>query len=95
MGGSVGARLTVRLTPRGGRDAIEGPDTEGVLRVRVAAPPADGAANRSMLRLLAADLDLAPSALRLVSGASGRRKVVEVEGRTAAELVHRYPGLAV
>jgi len=88
-------RFTVRLTPRGGRDAIDGVDGEGILRVRVASPPADGAANRSLLRLLAADLGVGPTALAVVSGATARRKVVEVRGRTAEELIARHPGLAL
>jgi hypothetical protein len=74
---------------------VDGVDQSGALRVRVAAPPVDGAANRSMIRLLAGDLDVAPAALTLVSGAAGRRKVVEVIGRSAAELTARHPGLAV
>jgi hypothetical protein len=88
-------RFAVRLTPRGGREAVEGVDGAGALRVRVTAPPVDGAANRAMLRLLAADLGVAPSALCLVAGASGRRKVVEVVGPSAGDLTARHPGLAV
>ena len=87
------ARIPVRLTPRGGSDRVDGVEG-GLLRVRVAAPPVDGAANASLLRLLAAELDLPPSALRLVAGASGRLKVVEVEGLDRGVLGTRWPGLA-
>jgi uncharacterized protein (TIGR00251 family) len=90
-----GVRFTVRLTPRGGRDAIDGVDAAGILGVRVSAPPVDGAANRSLIRLLAAELGVAPTSVRIVSGERGRRKVVEVVGRAATELVDRYPGLAI
>jgi uncharacterized protein YggU (UPF0235/DUF167 family) len=86
------ARITVRLTPRGGTDRVERVDG-GVLRVRVASAPVDGAANASLLRLLAAELDVAPSALRLVAGASTRLKVVEIEGVDAAAIARRWPGL--
>jgi uncharacterized protein YggU (UPF0235/DUF167 family) len=86
------ARISVRLTPRGGADRIERVDG-GVLRVRVAAPPVDGAANASLLRLLAAELGVAPSDLRLVAGASSRRKIVEVEGLDAEAILQRWPGL--
>ncbi len=76
------ARITVRLTPRGGRDAIDGWDGD-VLRVRVAAAPVDGKANDALLRMLAKALGVAPSRLALVSGAQARVKTVDVDGMTA------------
>ena len=83
-------RLAVRVTPRGGRDAVEGwaADAGGrpLLRVRVSAPPADGAANAAVLKLLASVLDLPRSALSLAAGASARVKQVEVRGLDAAGL---------
>lgn len=78
------ARLAVRLTPRGGRDAIEGwvQDEAGrpVLKARVAAAAADGNANSALIRLLADRLGLAPSRLRIASGATSRRKLVVIDG---------------
>jgi len=91
----VRVRFAVRLTPRGGRDAIEGIDADGAIRIRVAAPPAEGAANRALVRLLASHLGVGVTAISIVSGATARRKVVEVSGRTPAEMVARLPGLAV
>lgn len=87
------ARLAVRLTPRGGADRVEGA-ADGALRVRVAAPPVDGQANRALLRLLADELGVARGAVRLVAGESGRTKVVEVDGLDASALTARWPGLA-
>jgi hypothetical protein len=75
----VTVRFEVRLTPRGGRDAIDGVGEDGVLRVRVAAPPVDGAANEALCRLLARALGVAPGDVRIVGGASGRRKVIEAD----------------
>jgi len=86
-------RFAVRLTPRGGRDAIDGVGEDGVLRVRVAAPPVDGAANEALCRLLARALDVAPGSVRIVAGAGGRRKVVEAEA-DPARLAAAWPGLA-
>jgi uncharacterized protein YggU (UPF0235/DUF167 family) len=86
------ARIPVRLTPRGGTDRIERVDG-GVLRVRVAAAPVDGGANASLLRLLSAELDVPPSALRLVTGASSRVKVVEVDGLDSAAIERHWPDL--
>ncbi len=73
------ARITVRLTPRGGRDTIQG-WASGELRVRVARPPAEGEANEALLKLLARALGVAPSRLAILSGATARTKVIEIEG---------------
>lgn len=85
-------RIPVRLTPRGGGDRVDGA-VDGVLRVRVAAPPVDGAANKSLLRLLADELGVPRGAVRLVSGETSRVKVVEVDGVDPAMLAARWPGL--
>lgn len=61
----------------------------GAIRVRLTAPPVDGAANDALLRLLAARLDISRSALTLVSGHTGRTKVVAVDGVAAAEVGRR------
>jgi len=79
-------RLTVRLTPRGGRDAIDGWTTDGVLRVRVAAAPSDGAANEALTRLLAGVLDVPPSRVRVVLGAASRTKTVAIDGLDAGSV---------
>jgi len=77
-------RFVVRLTPKGGRDAIEGwqRDAAGrqVLKARVSAPPEDGKANAALLGLVATSLGIAKSKVRIVSGLSARVKTVEVEG---------------
>lgn len=51
---------------------------EGAVHLRVTAPPADGAANAAVLRLLAAALDVPPRDLTLIRGATGRVKLVGV-----------------
>jgi uncharacterized protein YggU (UPF0235/DUF167 family) len=61
----------------------------------VTAPPTGGAANEAVLRLLAAELGLPRRAVRLVAGATGRRKLIAVEGLRADELAVRFPGLAL
>ena len=81
-------RIAVQLSPRANRDEIAGFEGE-TLRVRVAAAPVDGAANTALLRLLAKRLRVAKGAVRLVRGQRSRRKTVEVEGLSAAELRRR------
>jgi uncharacterized protein len=66
-----------------------------VLRVRVAAPPIEGAANQALLRLLAEELGVARRSVRLVAGAAGRQKLIVVEGVEGDDLVARWPGLRV
>jgi uncharacterized protein YggU (UPF0235/DUF167 family) len=90
----AGARLAIRCVPRGGADRIEGV-VDHRLRVRVSAPAVDGAANDALLRLLADALDVPRGALRLVAGATGRDKIVAIEGVDQARLVARWPDLAV
>jgi uncharacterized protein YggU (UPF0235/DUF167 family) len=66
---------------------------DGVLRVRVAAPPVEGAANRALLNLLADELDIARTNVRLVAGAAGPQKLVVIDGVTPDRLLTRWPGL--
>jgi uncharacterized protein len=74
----------VRLTPKGGRDALEGwaPGADGTqhLKARVRAVPEDGKANAALLALLADRLAVPKSSLRLAAGATGRLKRVEIAG---------------
>jgi uncharacterized protein YggU (UPF0235/DUF167 family) len=66
-----------------------------VLWLRVAARPVDGAANEALRRLLAASLDVAPSRVRIVSGAASRTKLVELDGVDAVAIRARWPGVKV
>jgi uncharacterized protein len=79
-----GVRLSVKVRPRAARAAIGGVEVEGErahLVVKVAAPPEGGKANAATIRLLAKCCGVAAGALSLVSGAAGRRKVVDVRGQ--------------
>ena len=82
------------MTPRAGSDHVDGV-VDGVLRAHVAAPAVAGAANQSLLRLLADELGIARRSVRLVAGASGRQKLIVVDGLEADEVVARWPGLRV
>lgn len=87
------ARLAVRLTPRGGRDALEGwiEDEAGrpVLKARVSAAPTDGQANTALVRLIAGALGLPKSAVAIASGETSRLKILRVENLEEAELMRR------
>jgi hypothetical protein len=79
-------RINVRLQPRASRDELLGWNEEGTLRVRVKAPPVDGAANAALIQLLAKRLGVAKNRVTLIAGATARNKVVEIEGVTDEEL---------
>lgn len=84
----TGIRLMVRLTPRGGRDALGGAraDTAGraQLLARVGSPPVEGAANAALVKLIARTLGVPKSAVTLVSGETARVKTLEIAGDPAA-----------
>jgi hypothetical protein len=88
-------RFVVRLTPRGGADRVDGVGQDGALRARVAAPPVDDAANRALLELIADELRTSRSNIRIVAGASARRKTLVVEGVARAAILARWPGLGL
>jgi len=83
-----GILVDVRLTPRGGRDAIEGierrADGRTVLKARVRAAPFEGEANAALCRLLAGLLGVAPRHVMLAAGATARVKRVRIAGDAAS-----------
>jgi uncharacterized protein (TIGR00251 family) len=82
------ARLTVEVRPRAGHDEIVG-WSGGALRVRVAAPPAEGAANDAVRALLADRLGCAPSRVEIVRGRTARTKAVRIVGLSPATVTAR------
>ncbi len=81
-----GIRLRLKVQPKARRNAIAGtaPDRDGpVLKVAVKAPPEDGKANAAVVGLLAEVFDVAKAAVSVVSGATDRRKLVEIRGNSS------------
>lgn len=77
--------FAVRVTPRASHNAIEG-EHQGALKVRLMAPPVDDRANEALRRLLADDLKVSASAVRIVAGEKSRTKRVEIMGVTRAQI---------
>lgn len=79
-----GVTLTVRLTPKGGRDAIDGveelADGRAALGARVRAVPAEGEANAALIRLIAKAMGVPPRDVSLAAGATGRLKRLAISG---------------
>ena len=88
-------RFAVRLMPRGGADRVDGVSEEGVLQARVAAPAVGGAANTALVRLLADEMDVPRGSVRLVAGATGRHKLIMVDGVTPERVAQLWPGIKV
>jgi hypothetical protein len=74
-----GSILTVLVQPRASRTELVGPHGDA-LKIRIAAPPVDGAANAELARFLANELNIAPSSVEVRTGAGGRRKRVLLRG---------------
>jgi uncharacterized protein (TIGR00251 family) len=72
-------RLSVRVQPRAARDEIAGRYGDGI-KIRLTAPPVDGAANEALVKFLARTLDIPANAITIVAGGSSRSKIVELAG---------------
>lgn len=83
-----GVMVTVRLTPKGGRDAIDGIETlsdgRAVLKVRVRAAPSEGEANAALGRVLAKAASVPLRNVEIVGGATSRIKRIKISGDAAA-----------
>lgn len=102
---SGGVRLAIRLTPRAHRNAVDGIEPGGdgraVLRLRLVAPPVEGAANIALIAFLADALALRKSDITLRSGHTSRTKILHLAGEPVALLARlatwikaAAPGLA-
>jgi hypothetical protein len=83
-----GIELKVRVQPRAARTVIVG-EHGGALKIRVNAPPVDGAANEALVRFLAEQLGVRRAAVTISGGASGRAKVIRVAGITPEQAATR------
>lgn len=96
---ATGLAVAVRLTPKGGRDAVEGieqrDDGQCVLKVRVRAAPSEGEANAALIALIARALGVPQRDIALVAGASARLKRLRIAGHgpTLAAALEKIVGL--
>lgn len=86
-----GIRIRVRVQPRASRSEVAGTFGDA-LRIRVAAPPVDGEANRELLRFLSRALGVPASAARIAHGPGGRTKLVEIDGVEAEAAIRALQG---
>ncbi|HEX4950349.1 MAG TPA: DUF167 domain-containing protein [Blastocatellia bacterium] len=73
--------FTVRAQPRAARSAVAG-EVEGALKIKVAAPPVEGAANEELIRFLAQVFAVPRRAITIQSGATAKNKIIRIDGLT-------------
>ncbi len=76
----------MRVLPRSSRNEIVG-EAEGVLKIKLTAPPVEGAANQALVEFLSKKLKVSKSRISIITGQTGRSKVVAIEGITKADLL--------
>ena len=86
-----GVRFHVRVQPRASRNEISGA-LGGALKVRLQAPPVDGAANDALVAFLAEVLGVPKRGVRIVAGLSSRAKLIEVDGIATSAVNHLAMG---
>jgi uncharacterized protein (TIGR00251 family) len=83
-------RVAVYIQPRASKTELAGRH-DGSIKIRIASPPVDNAANRVLIEFVAERLGIAKGKVRIVSGATSRRKVLEIEGATATAIAAAFP----
>jgi uncharacterized protein len=81
----VSVRLVVHVVPRAKRTEVAGRHG-GAIKIKLKAPPVDGAANAELVRFVAEQLDIPRGAVTVTAGHTGRRKTLEIEGLDDAAL---------
>ncbi|OGW36951.1 MAG: YggU family protein [Nitrospirae bacterium GWD2_57_9] len=88
--------LSVRIQPRASKNEISVME-DGGLKIRLTAPPVDGAANEALIRFLADTFSVTRSQVEIVSGHTSKNKIVRIEGISNGqleEMLNRVPGRA-
>jgi uncharacterized protein (TIGR00251 family) len=83
-----GNRLAVKVTPNAGRNVISG-FKDGVLQIKIAAPPDKGKANKELIDFLSERLGIKKSAITIVKGHTSRNKIIDIEGINREEALKR------
>lgn len=84
--GKRGAALTVRVTPRARKTEFGGILEDGTVRIRVAAPPVEGKANRAVIAFLAKALGIRKNKIEIIAGERGLDKIISIDGIPADEV---------
>ncbi|MEK6742408.1 MAG: DUF167 domain-containing protein [Nitrospirota bacterium] len=82
----VSATLSVRIQPRASKNGVTRME-DGSLKIRLTAPPVDGAANEALIKFLSDTLSVGRSQVEIVSGHTGRQKIVRIGGMNEADVI--------
>ena len=85
----TGAAISVKVIPRAKKNEVAGLMEDGTIRIRLTAPPVEGAANEAVAAVLAEALGVPARAVHIAAGQSGRQKLVDVDGVDAAGAMAR------
>ncbi len=85
----LGAALHVKLTPRAKKNEITGVLQNGIVKIRVIAPPVDGKANKELIQFLSKLLKVKKNDIEIIAGISGRDKIISITNIQAEELDRR------
>jgi uncharacterized protein (TIGR00251 family) len=79
------ATLSIRIQPRASKNDVSVME-DGKLKIRLTAPPVDGAANEALVKFLADKLDISRSRVEIVSGHTGREKIIRITGMSESDV---------
>src|ERR1041384_7890735 len=82
----IGAAITVKVLPRAKKTEVVGVMEDGTFRIRIAAPPVEGAANHALIEFLSQTLNVPPSQIDIVAGEFSERKLISLVGVTPAQV---------
>ncbi len=89
-----GAAITVKVSPRAKQTAVAGVMDDGTIKIKVAAPPVDGAANKALIEFLAETLGLPKNQVDIVAGETSERKLISLVGISPDKVDSILRGLA-
>ncbi|OGO30459.1 MAG: hypothetical protein A2Z16_02645 [Chloroflexi bacterium RBG_16_54_18] len=89
---SRGDALAVRVLPRSRKNEILGLQADGRLRIRLKAVPESGKANQALIEFLAAVVQVPPSSIHIISGATSQNKLVQFDGLDSQAVIFRIMG---
>ena len=82
------AKISLRVYPNAGSNEIVGL-SDGILRVKISAPPSKGKANRELISFLSRLLGVSRDSVDIIKGHTARNKVVAIDGFSQAEVIRR------
>ena len=85
--------FAVRVIPKSSKSEIVG-QLNGALKIKIKAPPVDGAANAELIKVLAKRLEVSKSAVEITSGQTSKQKQVRISGISRADLLNLIGGEA-